>query len=208
MKTGFIEKFILPKSEDFEDAMRQQTLITLNIVGRLEDACACQREEALAAIREDAARALEMKNENMQRLLNVFLTPYDKESIYRFLTQLDWVVLSVKHFVIEQEVYGIASVADYREICALLTEMMTLLGKSFDLLAAREMIALAATTDRIEDKYDRVVEGCARAIATLLEAEDCREILRHRDIVGQLKEIAKRIHITANTLEDMAIKVV
>ena len=35
---------------------------------------------------------------------------------------------------------------------------------------------------------------------------DCREILNHRDLVDQLREIAKRLHVAANNLEDMAIK--
>jgi hypothetical protein len=38
--------------------------------------------------------------------------------------------------------------------------------------------------------------------------DDCKRIIRHKDMLLQLKEIAKRIHVTANTLEDMAIKVV
>jgi uncharacterized protein Yka (UPF0111/DUF47 family) len=208
MKTGFIEKFILPKSADFLSAMRQQTALTLAIVRNLQDACIHEEPEVFATIRSDASDALAMKNENMQQLLNVFLTPYDKESIYRFLTQLDWVVLSVKHFVIEQEVYGVSSFEDYRNIFSLLTEMASLLEQAFEQLACREMVALASTTDRIHDKYDLVVEDCARAVAALLNTDDCRNMLRHRDIVAQLKEIAKRIHITANTLEDMAIKVV
>jgi hypothetical protein len=33
-------------------------------------------------------------------------------------------------------------------------------------------------------------------------------IIRGKDVILQLKEIAKRIHVAANTLEDMAIKVV
>lgn len=205
---GFIEKFILPESADFDAALHQQAVLTRNIVDHLHDACAEQRPEAFASIRSDADRALALRSANMKLLLNTFLTPYDKESIYRLITQLDWVVLSVKHFVIEREVFGIASLEDYAGILALHREMAELLVRGCERLAAREVIALTATTDQIHDRYDQVVENCAVAIARLLDGEDCSSILRHRDIVAQLKEIAKRIHITANTLEDMAIKVV
>lgn len=205
---GFINKFILPKSVDFVSALKEQTGLTRNIIQDLHAACVNQNPEAFESIRTDAGRALALKSSNMKQLLSVFLTPYDKESIYRLITQLDWVVLSVKHFVIEREVYGISSLTDYRAIFDLLQEMAALLETGFDQLSARELIALATTTDQIHDQYDQVVESCAIAIAGLFRTGDCVTILRHRDIVAQLKEIAKRIHITANTLEDMAIKVV
>jgi len=38
--------------------------------------------------------------------------------------------------------------------------------------------------------------------------DDVKRIIRHKDMLLQLKEIAKRTHIAANTLEDMAIKVI
>lgn len=205
---GFIEKFILPKEVDFVSALKEQTGATRNIVHDLYDACVKQKPEAFESIKIDADRARELKNTNMKELLNVFITPYDKEAIYRLLTQLDWVALSVKHFVIEREVYGIESLDDYRNIFDDLKEMATLLEESFNQLAAREMIGLSATIDQIHDKYDQVVEYCARAMAELFKSDDCKAIIMHKDIVAQLKEIAKRMHVTANNLEDMAIKVV
>ena len=205
---GFIDKFLLPKEIDFISALKAQTSATRAIVQDLYDTCVHHKPEALESIREDADRAREIKNNNMKELLDVFITPYDKESIYRLITQLDWVVLSVKHFVIEREVYGVESMEDYFNIFDVLKEMAILLEEGFNQLAAKEMVGLATTIDLIHDKYDQVVEYCARAMAKLFEGDDCKRIIMHKDIVAQLKEIAKRMHMTANTLEDMAIKVV
>jgi uncharacterized protein Yka (UPF0111/DUF47 family) len=205
---GFIEKFILPKEENFITALKEQTGVARSIVYDLYDACVNQKAEALDSVIDDADRMRSLKGTNMKMLLNVFLTPYDKESIYRLITQLDWVVLSIRHFVIEREVYGIESLDDYRNIFDVLKEMATLLEEGFDQLAAKEMVGLAATIDLIHDKYDQLVEYCARAMAELFKNDDCKTILMHKDIVAQLKEVAKRMHITATTVEDMAIKVV
>jgi len=38
--------------------------------------------------------------------------------------------------------------------------------------------------------------------------DDYRHIIVHKEILAQLKDVAKRIHVTANSLENMAIKVV
>lgn len=203
---GFIEKFILPKEVDFVAALKGQLDVTCGIVRHLCDAGLHRQAGALVVIGQEARRARELKNKNMQELLDVFITPYDKEAIYRLIVQLDWVVLSVRHFVIEREVYGIEARRDHRTIFHALNEMATLLEEGFKHLAAREMAALATTTDLVHDKYDQVVEYCARAVALLFQSDNCKTILMHKDLIAQLKEIAKRMHISATTLEDMAIK--
>jgi len=42
----------------------------------------------------------------------------------------------------------------------------------------------------------------------LVVIDDFKHIIMHRDILWQLKEIAQHIHVTANTIEDMAIKLI
>lgn len=205
---GFIEKFLLPKEEDFISALKEQTAVIRSIVHDLNDACIKQNSDAYVSIKNDADKMRELKSTNMKKLLNVFLAPYDKESIYRLITQLDWVVLSIRHFVIEREVYGIDAMEDYRNIFDVLSEIALLLEEGFNRLVAKEMNGLAATIDLIHDKYDQLVEYCALAMAALLKGDDIKNILMHKDIVAQLREIAKRMHVTATTLEDMAIKVV
>lgn len=205
---GFIAKFILPESVDFVSALRQQTELIREIVRELRDACVQQEPDTFGAIRASADRAAALKKANMKLLLDVFLTPFDKESIYRLITQLDWVALSVKHFVIEREVYGVSSLAEYADIYDVLNEMASLLDRGCGQLAGENLLTLEETAEQIHDRYDRVVEKCARAIAQQFEEEDFRSVMRHRDIVAQLKEIAKRIRVSANTLQDMAIKIV
>ena len=205
---GFIEKFIVPKEEDFVSALKEQTGITRKIVDNLYEACINQTSEAFDSIRNEAEQMHKLRNTNMKRLLNVFLTPYDRESIYRLISQLDWVVLSVKHFVIEREVYGIESLEGYRHIFDILKEMANLQEQSVDQLADRKLNQLDDTIDQIHERYDLVVENCARAMAELFKNNDCINILRHRDIVAQLKEIGRRMHVTANNIEDMALKLV
>lgn len=203
---GFITKFILPKTVDFISAIQEQSGLTRQIV---QDLCkACNRQDPLTfeSIREDAEKATALKKQNLQLLLNVFLTPYDKESIYRLFTQLDWVVLSVRHFVIEREVYGIDSLDEYGDILELLDGMAVALDDGCKQLSRVKITALEGMSEQVHDNYDLVVERCARATALHLQQDDCMTVLRHRDIIAQLKEIARRIHISADSLEDMVIK--
>jgi hypothetical protein len=155
-------------------------------------------------IKNDSNQTGAIKHKNMKELLDVFIAPYDKESIFRIITQLDWIALSVKHFVIEAEAYtNPHSLEIYRDIFDLLKDMADLLEEGFKQLSRKELPKI----DRIHDKYDLVVKYRAQHLAKLLLQEDCKRIIVHAEILAQLKEIAKRMHISANTLEDMAIKV-
>jgi len=205
---GFISKFILPKEADFIAGLRDQSKITAEVVNALGRACNDLNSAALAEIRFSRNRGRELKDKNMRELLDVFITPYDKESIYRIITQFDWVMLSVKHLVTEIEVYEIKSLQDYQDIFVLLSKMAELLDSGIKGLAGQELRTIDAYTDKIHELYDEVVELCAKEKFKLLYKDDFKYILMQKDILMQLKEIAKRIHVTANTLEDMALKVV
>jgi len=203
---NFIRKFILPKEVDFDIALQAQARITRMIVSDLHSACIDDEIKNLDRITAHADEARTLKTKNMNELLDVFIAPYDKESIYRIITQLDWIALSVKHFKLEAEVYGVASIGKYQSIVELLLEMASLLEQCITRLSAKSPRVISLDTDIIHDQYDHVVLLCAKSVAELLKKDDYRQILIHRDVLAQLKEIAKRIHVTANTLEDMAIK--
>ena len=205
---GFIRKFLLPSDVDFNAALLAQAQTSRLMIDKMYQACIDNDRNALAAIPELAQHAREQKTRNMAQLLNVFITPYDKESIYRMITQLDWIALSVKHFQLETEIYNTHSLNAYKAILEVITEMAVALEGGMTQLSIKNINTIASSTEQIHDQYDKVVEACARATAKLLAHDDCKHIIRHKDILLQLKEIARRIHITANTLEDMAIKIV
>lgn len=54
--------------------------------------------------------------------------------------------------------------------------------------------------------YDKIVHIYVLEMAELAEYDDCKKLFVYKEILSQLREIGKRIHITANTLEDIVIK--
>jgi len=205
---GLISNYILPKNVDFDTALQSQAHITRTIVEDLQTACRDNNLALLEHITDHAMQAHTLKSSNMKQLLDVFITSYDKESIYRMITQLDWITLSVKHFALEVQAYEITSLDEYQTIADVLVEMAALLELGITRLSVKKPKVIAPDIDLIHDKYDQVVKLCAQAMAQLLDREDCKRILVHKEVLAQLKEVAKRMHITANTLEDMAIKII
>ena len=204
---GFIRTFILPKDVDFDNALQAQAHITRMIVEDLHNVCINKDASAYTAISNHLDEARVLKTKNMKELLDVFIAPYDKESIYRLITQLDWIALSVRHFVLEIKAYGILSIQEFQPIFEVLLEMAMLLERSVTQLSKKNPKNLDQDINLIHDKYNHAVELCAQSIAKLLMQDDYKQFIMRKEVVTQLKEVAKRIQTTANSLEDMAIKV-
>jgi uncharacterized protein Yka (UPF0111/DUF47 family) len=204
---GFISRFLLPRQVDFNTALLTQAQLCRAIVDTLSLACTADDVGQLEAISNSAKQGHELKDRNMQLLLDVFITPYDKESIYRMITELDWVTLSVKHFQLEAQAYRLRSLRDYAPITAVLADMAAALEAGIRSLPDKALLPVGQSAASIHDRYDEVVGLCATASARLIAQGDIKQIIRRRDLLLQLKEVAKRIHIAANTLEDMTIKV-
>ena len=204
---GFISTFMLPKNVDFNAALQAQTCAARVILESLQKVCVDNDATALATLSTTFDKARVLKTKNMKELLDVFITPYDKESIYRIITQLDWIALSAKHFLLEFEAYGILPIREYQPIFRALVKMMALLEQGVSRLPKKSARAIAHNIDHIYEKYDQVVAMSTESMAGLLKQDDFKRIIMHRELLAQLKEVAKRIQITANSLEDMAIKV-
>ena len=205
---GFIRKLLLPNEVDFNQALSNQVEASKLMMDELYKACVNDDLNSLKSITLKAKDARELKTKNMLQLLDVFITPYDKESIYRMITQLDWIALSIKHFQLEVEVYEAFHLSKYEPILKLLVDMLKALQDGMSNLTSKKLNLVATSTEQIHDQYDQVVGLCANANAELMKQDDCKHIIRYKDMLNQLKEIAKRIHVSANTLEDMAIKVI
>ena len=204
---GFISKYLLPREIDFNACLHEQAQIAQAMVEALYTACMNNDKKTLQKITDLSQQARDIKSHNMTQLLDVFITPYDKESIYRMIVQLDWVTLSVKHFQLETQVYELHSLNEYGAILKIVLNMANALEQGIGELSSKNIKLIAGKIEQVRDQYNDVVEHCARATAELLQQDDCKRIIRHKDMLMQLKEIAKRIHVSTNTLEDMALKV-
>ncbi len=205
---GIIQKYLLPKEIDFNRALKKQVNASRNCVHALCLFCQKNDRNALKAILENEHQSRALKRKNMDELLDVFITPYDKESIYRIITQLDWIALSVKHLAIELLSYKVTCPDYYENIFKTLTEMVDALDEAFDYLPQKKLGKILTNIETIHDNYDETTRYCALAAVKHLNEDEAKVYFAHKEILNQLKEVSKRIYISANTLEDMAMKII
>jgi len=205
---GLIQKYILPKEVDFNSALQKQVNASRDTILDLYEFCLENDREALTKITEDNRQCRTLKNQNMRELLDVFITPYDRESIYRIINQVDWVALSAKHLAVDLMTYQITCPENYQPMFLSLRVMADALAEGFVFLEEKKMHEIVRVVNEIYVHYDQTVEQCVLAAAEHLRNDEVRIFLSHREVLLQMKEVAKRIHVSANTLEDMAMKIV
>ncbi len=206
MITSFIKKYILPKEVDFVSALDEHSMIIKKITDDLYKCFLESNAASCKAILEDQHKAKNIRDTNMKELLNTFITPFDRESIYRVITQLDWIAISVRHFVIETQAYNINKLdEEYGLIIKHIQLQAELLTAGFKTLKSNQQ-KTADNAQRVRDTYDELMDLYVQKMAKLSKCNNMQEIFIQKEILAQLKEISKRMRMTANSLEDIVMK--
>ena len=205
--TSFIKKFILPKEVDFIVDLSEHAAVIERIVNALYLCFIETNENACQEILSNEHQSQSMKEKNMAALLNTFITPVDRESIYRVITQLDWISVSIRHFVLEAKAYRITSLdGSYNEIISCIQRQSKSLHAGFSNLKEKDAVVVAKYAQDVRDGYESLIEVHIAKMTKLADTADVREMFIQKELLSQLKEIAKRMMVCANSLEDIVVK--
>jgi len=202
---SFIKEYILPKEIDFIKDMSLHAKLINKLTNNLYKYFIEGNSNASALILQEQKEAARVRDKNMKNLLQVFITPIDKESIYRITTQLDWIAISIKHFMQEAQAYKMYKLDnDFKELFKLL------ILQSQYLLAGIETVKKnpeksALNAQKVRDIYDELVSLYINNMATLAQ-EGANFNFAKRELLAQVKDISKRMRISAIYLEDSIMK--
>ncbi len=203
---SLLKEYILPEEIDFFMELCQQAEATRNTLDDLYRCFVEKKEEACLAILADEHQAGRCKEKNMHDLGRAFLTPVDREAIFRAITHLDWIVISVRHLVMETRAYGLEDLKEYEHILLQLRNLGDLLYQGFVALEKKDIEQTAHKAEAVRDLAHRITETYVIAMARVAEGHDIHRMFKHKEVLSQIKSIAKRFHVTANTLQDITMK--
>jgi predicted phosphate transport protein (TIGR00153 family) len=168
--------------------------------------------EALAARVKDAEHAGdEVTHEIMVKLNQTFVTPFDREDIYRLASSLDDVIDEMEEaadrivlYRVESLPAGIAAqVAVLQRAAAATAEAMPKLEKMAEL--QEYWIHVNSLEDEADTIY-RDLLGDLLAPAEGTTPLDVLTMLKHKEIVEILENAADAFETVANTVESIAVK--
>ncbi|MBD3842241.1 MAG: hypothetical protein IE909_10215 [Campylobacterales bacterium] len=203
---ALIKKYILPKEIDFIGMIQEQSHATHKIIVSLYNCFIEQSDMDCDLIIEDEYNTQQLKSKNMQQLLNAFITPIDRESIYRTITQLDWIAISVQELVMETKAYDIHYLPQYSTMFDLLYKASRSLDEGFSTLGSSNQAKISRIADKTREAIYELNQEYIVQMVVLSKSSDFRVIFTQKEILWQLKEIGKRIHVCTNTLQDIVVK--
>ena len=197
--------FILPKEVDFFGNLSRQNTITQHIVNTLYDIY-IEKTKTSEHLDNAIKEANELRIKNLVELNNVLITPIDKEAISRVYLSHDWIALSIQHLDVEISAYTITSLLEYKKIFSLLKTQMEEMNVCFSSLKKKKYDEVLAGINNIIRLDDDLIKEYSTQLAVLFKNDSMKFILGHKEILSQLKEVSKRIHVCANTVEDIVFK--
>ncbi len=200
-----ISGYILPKEIDYFGNLYAQSVITHKVVILLH-AIYIEQSETSEHIQAVIQEANDERIKKLTELNSVMITPVDKEAISRIYLNLDWIVLSIKHLDVEITALNISSLVAYEKIVLLLEKQMEKMNDCFLMLKKKQYDEVMKTVNEIILMDDVLIKEYSLQLATLFNSDSPKHIIRHKVILMQLKEISKRIHFSANSIEDVVFK--
>lgn len=201
-----LKNWILPKEIDFFRLMSDQSTETLAIIEALGKFYTENPSQNPDYIFKLIAKTKKNRSLHLKNLNATFITPVDKEAIGRVISQTYWVALSVKHLIVEIDTYKIYQLSEYKNLFVLLRREMAHLTDGLNRLRDKDYDGALKTVDRIIHLDNELIKKYAGYLAQLFNELDFKRLLMHREILAQLKEISRRIHVCANQLEDIVFK--
>ncbi len=201
-----LREWILPKEINFFRSLGQQSLLTSKIIDELANFYQGNSSQNPDQIFNLIAEAKKMRLVNLKDLNAALITPVDKEAISRAYVHLHWVALSIKHLVVEIEAYKIHKLNKYEKMFDLLSQEMGQLTTGFKMLDAKKYDLVLENVYQVIHLDNQLIKEYASLLAELFDKNDIQKIFKHKEILSQLKEISKRIHICANHVEDIVFK--
>ena len=161
----------------------------------------CQRVRDL----EDEADQLKIDLE--QKLVDSFMTPFDREDIFEVSATLDEVINAAKAIVREVEAFEVLPQKnpELLDMAELLVHGTKNLQQSIALLGSdsKESAAYALQARKAENKFAKFYRHCMQE---LLHQDDIKLILRVTEVYRQMLQASERIDRVGETLQHVIVK--
>jgi len=109
----FLKSWILPKEIDFFGSLSKQSVATAGVINELSCFYLTHTSEKSDSIFSLIDEAKKKRKLNLVELNSTFIPPVDKEAISRAYNNLHWIVLSIKHLLVETDTYKVYNLEQY-----------------------------------------------------------------------------------------------
>jgi predicted phosphate transport protein (TIGR00153 family) len=199
---------VIPREQSFFDLFEESARLVAEGAGALHELLRRfeDREAAGARVKEIEQRGDEVTRRVLSTLNETFVTPFDREDIYRLANQLDDVLDSMEAVADLLVLHRIDEpLRDLRQQADVLERVTRVLQDAVHRLRTlHDVDADLIEINRLENEGDRVYR---KTVARLYSGEfKAMDVLKWRDIVDEMEGAIDACEDIANTIESIALK--
>jgi predicted phosphate transport protein (TIGR00153 family) len=205
-------KFLLPKEPAFYQHFKEMSACLTDITVIFQD---FSRDFRNSESHWHKAKDVEHQADSIaHRIINLlnqsFITPFDREDIYRLIHDLDEIVDLIENTIHNVFIYNVSEKKDFVDEFAPLIKDATvslneLIKECFEYQKYTDSIwKLICVIHDLEDKGDLAYEKALRRL--FVEERDPVQIIKWKDILATLEFIMDAYQRVSNTVEGMVVK--
>lgn len=184
-------RWFLPESPDLLGMLGAQVQTTIQGMEAFA-AWAAGDIESGATTRKIEHQADALQRDLKRALRHAFTTPLEPEDLFALSGGIDWALNHAKDVIGESEVMACPPDAAVAEMAGLLAHAMRRLGEAVARLSSTPGDPVEAADSAIKAERD-LEKVYRRAMASLLEVEDLREVIARRELYRRCSRIGEEI---------------
>ena len=204
-----IFQFMVPKDKQFFPLFAKSTSNMVEITKSFKDLTAM--DTANRSIQFSKIAALKVKNQEISKEINLelvksFLTPFDKEDIFRLVNEIDKVVNNVAKASKKINIYKIDSISDSMKKLAdiNLLAVNNITDGITKLESTKKIQTIITKSNELESSADSIHDEAIEAL--FANENDAKKIMMHREVISALESVTDRCKAVADTLELIVAK--
>jgi predicted phosphate transport protein (TIGR00153 family) len=180
-------------------------------LARLVAADPPDRKELAAAVKESEHRGDELTHEILVKLNRTFVTPFDREDIYRLVSAMDDVLDAIEEAADRIVLYQLGVLPDgiARQVEVLQRAAACTTAAMPKLEHVAELESYWIDVNSLEDEADEIYRellGDLLVPPAALEPVDVLTVIKTKEVVDTLEEAADAFETVANTIQGIAVK--
>jgi predicted phosphate transport protein (TIGR00153 family) len=204
---GWFSKVFEPQT-DFYKILIDQATMTLHGLEALECWINDGADERCQTVRNFESKADEIKLDLQKRLVDSFVTPFDREDIYDLSTRLDEIINSAKGTAREIEAFTMNPEDAYMtEMARTLVEGARCLVNAFTTLREKNFSEAEVQASLARKSENRLSKVYRQAMRELFSINDLKKIMRTVEVYRSFVVAAEHIDRVGAKLQHVIVKI-
>jgi uncharacterized protein Yka (UPF0111/DUF47 family) len=207
MGMNFFNK-VFPQKWDFVGMLRSQAELTAQGVNTLKLWLLEPSTQNYDLMLQLAGQADTVRMEMEEKLIEAFVTPFDRQDLYYISVQMDRIVECAKSTLLSIVEYKVEPREYFVKMAEALSEGIGIFAEAMISILDNKPIESQTRIQEIRKAHAEVEEYYRKGMSELFQTADAMEALKHHEIYSQLQDAAFYLGSTVDIFHRIVVRIV